>query len=406
MIIKNGKILIGESLVKKDILIENGKICGIENEINKADFEIIDVKGGWIIPGGVDIHAHLREPGYINKETVKSGTLSAVKGGITTIMPMPNLNPVPDSLQNLKTEQDILDKDSLISAYPFASVTKGEKGSDLSDIENLADKVKGFSDDGVNVENLSVLEQAIILCKKHNKIIASHAETKEFQLSEKSEYLAVKREIELVKKHKAKYHFCHISTKQSFDYIKEAREQGFDITCEVTPHHIALNKDMVNGDTNFKMNPPLRSEEDRKATISALLSGTATIIATDHAPHTAEDKAKPFDNAPNGIIGFETMFPIVYTYLVKSGLASYKQMLDWTVYNPAKRFELPINKIEVGEIATLAVLDIDNSHEYIENEIRSKGKNTPFINNKFYGFNVLTVIKGEIKYNKTKERKL
>ncbi len=397
MIIKNAKILKGENqLVKKDVLIKNGKIAIIADEINKDGEQVIDANGMYLTCGAVDVHAHLREPGFTHKETVATGTLSAAKGGITTIMAMPNLNPTPDTIENLQVELDAIEKDAVINVYPFASVSKGEKGEEISDLQNLSAKVKGFTDDGVGVNNLDILEKAMEISKEKNIPIASHAEFEGYGTSEKAEYLAVEREIKLQEKTNCPYHFCHMSTKESFEMIEKAMANGQDITCEVTPHHLFLNKDNGVPNGNFKMNPPLRSSVDMNATLEALLNGIATIIATDHAPHTEEEKQR--ENCPNGIIGFETMLPLLYTKLVTTKLITLKQLYELTCENPAKRFSLPYSKMEINQQADLILLDLENPHTYTSEEILSKSTNTPFLNQTLLGFNKLTLVKGEIVY--------
>ena len=357
---------------------------------------IFDTKGKWLIPGGVDVHVHLREPGFCHKETVKTGTLASAKGGITTIMPMPNLNPTPDCYENLKIQTDILSTDSLVHYYPFASVTVGEKGDVMSDLETLAKYVRGFTDDGVGVNNYEILTTAMDIARENNIVIASHAEMTGYGTSEKAEYLAVEKEIELLRTHPCKYHFCHISTVESFELIKNAQLEGLDVTCEVTPHHLLLNNDNGIPNGNFKMNPPLRSSENVNATVNALLTGVATMIATDHAPHTTDEKNS--EKCPNGITGLETVLPLIYTHFVKNGLITKKQFIKITSENPAKRFNIPFSTIEEGQNADLALLDIDNAHTFTIDEIVSKSTNTPFTGETYFGKNCMTLVNGQIVY--------
>ena len=384
MILKNGYIILNNELVKKDILISNGLIQEIADEIIGDD--VIDVNNKLVMPGAVDVHVHLREPGYSHKETIKTGTLSSAKGGITTLMSMPNLNPCPDNLENLKVQEEIIARDALVNVYPYAAVTVGEKGKEMADLDLLCKKVKAITDDGVGVNNIKILEEAMKIAKKYDLVIASHAEDLVDSKLPQGEYVAVRREIELAKKHGCKYHFCHMSTKESFEAIRKAQEEGYPITCEVAPHHLVLNKSMIkNG--NYKMNPPLRDESDRIATINALLDGTACMIASDHAPHSKEEKLVEYDKALNGIIGLETMIPIIYTEFVKTGLIGYDRFLDILVYNPIKVFNLPKRCLSVNQVADLAIIDITNSREYAKEEILSLSKNSPFIGNSYYGFN-------------------
>ncbi len=397
MLLKNGRIRINDTLVKKDILIEGSKIVRIEDHI---EGEGINLNNAYICPGLTDLHVHFREPGNTDKETIKTGSLASAKGGYTTVFLMPNLNPCPDSEEHLKVEEDIIKKDSIIKSIPYCSVSVNEKGLELSDIEKLRNHTRYFSDDGVGINNIELLDNALNLIKKYDLFIASHAEDNVYKTLPEGEFLAVKREIEEVKKYNCAYHFCHMSTKESFEYIKKAQEEGYSITCEVTPHHLFLNENMIKGNPNYKMNPPLRSEEDRLATLNALLSGVANIVSTDHAPHTKEEKERPYDKAPNGIIGIETSAPLVYTNLVKTGLISFKRFEDIMSNNALKLARLKVNEISVGSVANLCVLDIDHEHTYTEEEILSKGHNCPYIGMKLYGFNILTIYQGNIVYKR------
>ena len=279
MILKNGYIIENNSLVKKDILIQNELIVEIADEINIENEETLDVSNLLVIPGAVDVHVHLREPGYTHKETIKSGTLSSAKGGVTTIMAMPNLNPTPDNLENLNLEKALIKNDALVNTYPYAAVSCGQKGVMMADLEELSKHVYAITDDGVGVNNISILVEAMKIAKKYNIVMASHAEDIVDSKLPQGEYVAVRREIEYAKEIGCKYHFCHLSTKESFEAVRKARSEGYlNITCEVSPHHLFLNEGMIK-DGNWKMNPPLRSEENRLETIKALLDGTAQVIA-------------------------------------------------------------------------------------------------------------------------------
>ncbi len=399
ILIKNGFIVENNHLVKKDILLDKELIIKIDNNIDES-CEIIDATDFLVMPGAVDVHVHLREPGFENKETVKTGTMSSAKGGVTSIMSMPNLNPCPDDRESVLLQLDIIKRNSCVNVYPFGSVTVNEEDKVLSNIDDIHDIVYALSDDGRGVNNLELLEQAMLLAKKYNLTIASHAEDNYYKYDPKGEYVAVRREIELAKKIGCKYHFCHMSCKESFDAIRLARKEGYtNITCEVAPHHLVLNKDMIK-DANWKMNPPLRNEIDRLATVEALLDGTAQMIASDHAPHTEEEKSREYDKCPNGIIGLETMIPIIYTNFVKTNLISLNHFLNLMVYNPIKIFNLPKRDLKEGMIADIAIIDIKNKHTYTKEEILSKGKNSPFINNEYYGFTKYTFVNGKLIYKK------
>ncbi len=397
LLIKNGSIVKNNQLIKKDILIEDDLIKEVADEIN-FDCETIDAKGCLVMPGAVDVHVHFREPGFEKKETILTGTKAAAKGGFTAVMPMPNLNPFPDCYENLKVEMDIINKDSVIDCYPYATVTVAEKDEKMADINGVAKYVKAITDDGRGVNSLDILKHACYLAKKYNIIVASHAEDNVYKYDPKGEYVAVKREIEIAKETMCKYHFCHMSTKESFEYIKKAKADGYkNITCEVAPHHLLLSSDMIK-DGNWKMNPPLRSKDDVNATVNALIDGTADMVASDHAPHTKEEKEVEYSKALNGIIGIETSIPLIYTYFVKTNKISLDRFMDLFVYNPNRIFNLGNRYLEKGYVADIAILDISNLHKYSVDEIVSKGKNTPFIGYELYGFNKCTIKDGKIIY--------
>lgn len=394
MILKNCKILIDKKLVKKDILIEGNLIKKIDDEIVGED--VIDVKGCFVMPGATDVHVHLREPGFEYKETIKSGTLSAAKGGVTTVLSMPNLNPCPHNEENIKFQLELIKRDALVNVYPYGAVSKNQKGELIADIEELAKITSFITDDGVGVNNIDILRNAMVLAKKHNIVLASHAEDTVDSKLPQGEYVAVKREIELAKEIGCRYHFLHMSTKESFDLIRKAHQEGYtNITCEVAPHHLVLNEEMIK-DGNWKMNPPLRSEQNRLETIKALLDGTAIMVASDHAPHSEEEKSREYDKCLNGIIGLETMLPLVYTAFIDTNMASLNDFVDWFVTNPNKVFSLGERKVEEGYVADLTVLNLDEKRIYTKEEILSKGKNSPYIGMELKGYPVLTICNGKV----------
>ena len=394
MIIKNGYVIIDNKLVKKDVEITGNIISKIDDNIE--GLEVLDATDCLIMPGAFDGHVHLRQPGFEYKETILSGTKAAAKGGVTSILTMPNLNPCPHNLENLKVQQDIIDKDSVVNAYPSAAVSVNEKGQEMSDLENLCKKVIAITDDGVGVNNIEILTKAMEIAKKYDVVMASHAEDSVNGKLPEGEYNAVRREIELAKKIGCRYHFMHMSTKESFEAIKEAQKQGYtNITCEVAPHHLLLNSSMIkNG--NYKMNPPLREESNRLETVKALLDGTACIIASDHAPHSFEEKNKEYDQCLNGIIGIETMLPLIYTHFIKTNKASLNDFVNWFVNNPRKLFKLDERRIEEGYIADIAVLDIKNVRKYTDEEILSLSHNCPYIGMEMTGFARYTLVNGKI----------
>ncbi len=398
ILLKGGQTLCAGKLAPMDVLIEGSRIVRVARDIDSPGAMLFDMHGCWVAPGAVDVHAHLREPGYAHKETIYSGTRSAAKGGITAVMSMPNLDPCPDSIENLAVQTAIIAKDAAIRVYPYASLTKAEKGESLSDIRQLSKLVKAFSDDGRCVNNIRLLEQAMRIVRECGGIIASHSEAAGYAGTE-AESVAVERECELVCKTGCRYHFCHLSTKKSFDAVRQAKSVGADITCEVMPHHLFLDEEDVKGNPNAKMSPPLRSKEDREYTVQALLDGTADMIATDHAPHAAAEKAMGFDKAPNGIIGFETLLPLVYTGMVKTGYADCKMMQKWVTESPASRFGIPYSIIEEGAVADIVALDIAVERVYKIDSTLSKSKNTPFSGSVLYGTPVLTLADGRIVYD-------
>lgn len=396
--IKNGYILENDKLVQRDLHIADDVIIKVGENLEILG-EIVDANGGFIMPGATDVHVHMREPGYSHKETIHTASLGALKGGVTTCLAMPNLNPCPDSLENLKVELEIIERDGLVNIYPYGAVTVAQKGIDLADINSFKDKVCAITDDGVGVNNIDLLVKAMKFAKEHNMVIASHAEDTINGKLPEGEYKAVIREIELAKEIGCKYHFCHMSTKESFEAIKQAQDEGYPITCEVAPHHLILNETMIKN-ANWKMNPPLRSEENRLETVKALLDGVACVVASDHAPHSEEEKSKEYDKCPNGILGLETMLPIVYTHFIKTGMASLNDFVNWFVNNPNRIFNLGERKLEVGYPADLTILDLNNKREYKKEEIVSLSKNSPYIGMEFYGFPILTIVGGKVLFKK------
>ena len=393
------KIALGDLVIpgrkETSLLIEDGVIVSFD--VSGAVDRAYGLNGATVLPGAVDVHAHLREPGYEYKETILRATESAAKGGITRAFAMPNLIPVPDSVKNLKAETERTERDAKIAVYPFAALTKGERGEELSDIEELSRMTLCFSDDGVCVNDLKLLEEGMKRVKAVGGIIASHAERRGAKDTRRAEFEAVEEELELVKKTGVRYHFCHLSTKESFELLKKALAEGLDVTAEVTPHHLTLNSMMIR-DGNWKMNPPLRSPEDVEATREALISGLVGIIATDHAPHSIEEKARPYESAPNGILGFETLFPVVYTSLTAGGKLSWGARSEAGTAAPAKRFGIDCGKIEIGRKAELIALNVTDYRAYTAEEIAGKAKNSPYIGKVMTGFNVFTLVGEKVLY--------
>ena len=416
-LLKNGTVYTGGQMVKRDLLISGGKVSFFKSTC--SDVTVIDCDNLFIFPGFVDVHTHLREPGFSYKETVKTGSNAAAHAGYTAVFTMPNLNPVPDSLENLKIQQDIIDKDAVINVYPFCSITKGEKGVELADLNEMSPFVKGFSDDGKGVQNAQMMVKAMQIAKENDKIIVAHCEDESLLnggyihdgeyaklhghkgICSASEYAQVERDLELVKEIGVKYHVCHVSAKESVAAIRKAKADGVDVTAETGPHYLVLNDMMLVEDGGYKMNPPIRAEEDRLALIEGIKDGTIEMLATDHAPHSLEEKSKGLLSL-NGIVGIETAFPIIYTELVEKGVISLEKTLDIMSINPAKRFGLPVGIID-GGIANLTVFDLNEEYEINPENFLSMGKSTPFKGYKVKGKCLANFCNGNLLFNNVKK---
>ena len=359
-----------------------------------------------VFPGFCDVHVHFREPGFSYKETIKSGSQAAAHGGYTSVCTMPNLSPVPDCYENLKVQLDKIKKDAKINIFPYGSITKGEKGETLSDMEELSEYAVAFSDDGKGIQSDKIMEQAMSKAKKLGKIIAAHCEDNSLLsggyihdgsyakthnhkgICSESEWKQIERDIALAKKTGCKYHVCHISCKESVEIIRKAKREGIDVTCETAPHYLVLDESALKEDGRFKMNPPLRSADDRRALIEGVKDGTIDMIATDHAPHSAEEKAGGLKDSLFGIVGLETAFPILYTNLVKQNIISVEKLIELLSINPKKRFGIKDeNSFSVWDLAYKSKIDTA--------DFFSKGKSTPFENETVYGRCILTVCNGK-----------
>ncbi|MBQ8163838.1 MAG: dihydroorotase [Clostridia bacterium] len=378
----------GATVFENGILKKGGSDFVAETPLFK-DFSL-NSSEYFIFPAFADMHVHFREPGFSYKETIKSGSMAASHGGYTTVCTMPNLNPAPDSIENLKIQLDIIKKDASIRVLPFATITKGEKGTELSDIEALAPYVCGFSDDGVGVNDTSLMREAMQRAKAVDKIISAHCEdTTCIKDSPEAEWKQIERDIKLVNDIKCKYHVCHISTKESVALIRDAKKNGVNITCETAPHYLTLSEKNVKNDGRYRMNPPLRREEDRIALIEGICDGTIDMIATDHAPHSAEEKSKGLKSL-NGIVGLETAFPILYTRLVKEGVISLEKLINLMAVSPYQRFGLEVNGYTVYNLNNQYIID--------PSKFYSKGRSTPFDGEKVFGKTVATVCDGRLVY--------
>lgn len=373
------------------------------NEIDKKEFTIL--------PSFCDVHVHFREPGFSYKETIKTGSMSAAHGGYTSVCTMPNLKPVPDSLENLNIQLELIKNNSLINVYPYASITMEEKGKELTDINALSNHVLAFTDDGKGVQCDEMMKNAMILAKNNNKIIAAHCEDNSLLcggyihdgkyakehghtgISSASEYVQVERDLRLVKDIGVKYHVCHISTKETVDYIRKAKADGVNVTCETAPHYLTMDDSFLKEDGKFKMNPPLRDKADREALVKGLVDGTIDMIATDHAPHSFEEKSKGLKSSAFGVVGLETSFSALYTHLVKQDIISLEKLVEVMAVNPRKRFE--INE-EIG----FSVWKLDEEYVVDPSEFLSMGRATPYDGEKLYARNYFTVFKGKTIYKR------
>ncbi len=415
LLLKNGKTLMQDKLVDCDMLIEDGLIAEIGN-IYRDDCEVIDLKGKFISPGFIDMHVHLREPGYEHKETIETGTKSAAAGGYTLVCPMPNTNPIPNNLEKIKTFEENVKSNAVIKVKPYASITMDLSGkAEVVDMQELNTHVCGFTNDGLGIQSSDKMYQAMKEAYLTESLIAAHCEDEEMVhggyvheglkakkegwkgITSLSESLQVARDSLIAEATGARYHVCHISTKESVRIVRDAKARGVKITCEVTPHHLILTDAEVEN-TNFKMNPPVRGVDDKFALIAALLDGTIDVIATDHAPHSEEEKSKGFEAAPFGIVGLETAFPLLYTNLVKTNIASLEQLINWFSINPAKILNLPYGKIHEGRVADLTIIDLNKRKAVDKDKFFSKGKNTPFDGWELTGWPVLTICDGKIVY--------
>jgi len=419
VILKNTKQIVSSNeLASYDVLIEDGKIKQISEYIEATHEQVIDTQGQLLIPGLIDVHIHLREPGGEHKETIYSGTKAAARGGFTTVCAMPNTNPVPDNVETVRNLHKKIEEDALVRVLPYASITKNLKGKELTEIDTLSkENIFAFTDDGVGIQVADVMLQAMRKASLANKPIVAHCEDNsvlhggvvhEGDVSKRlnipgipsvSESIQIARDVLLAKEANCHYHVCHVSTKESVGVIRAAKAAGIHVTAEVTPHHLLLNEDAIRDkDTNFKMNPPLRSKEDQEALLEGLQDGTIDMIATDHAPHTEEEKAEDILTAPFGIVGLETAFPLLYTYLVKQNKFTLQDIVERLTKIPAEVFNLPYGKLEEDAIADLTLINLDQKTRIHKKDLVSKSKNTPFHNWDVYGIPSLTMVEGKIVY--------
>ena len=387
------------------------KSDSVKSLLTDAQFSHLNTQEYFIFPGFCDVHVHFREPGFSYKETIKTGSMASAKGGYSAVCTMPNLKPVPDTVENMQKQLDIIEKDAVIPVYPYASITKEQKGNELSDLEDLAPMSIAFSDDGRGVQSEEMMRNAMLEAKRLNKIIVAHCEVNELLnggyihdgvyakthqhrgICSASEYQQIERDIRLAKETGCRYHVCHISTKESVELIRQAKKDGVDITCETAPHYLVLDDSDLQEEGRFKMNPPIRGKEDKHALIEGIIDGTIDMIATDHAPHSYEEKSKGLKHSVFGITGIETAFSLMYTFMVKTGIITIEKLIEIMAENPKKRFG-----IQDGD--SYSVWKLDEEYIVNSNEFISLGKATPFEGYELNAVNYLTVTNGKITYEK------
>lgn len=411
----NAVVYTSKRFVRADVLITDSHISAIAPDIvPPIGTYIFDCRGNFIFPGFVDVHTHLREPGFSYKETIRSGTLAAAHGGYTRIFAMPNLSPVPDCAENLGIELELIKNQAVINVSPYGAITKNEEGRELADMESMADYVPAFSDDGHWVADEELAREGMRRAKKLGKIYASHCEdvsessggcinlgkySKEHDLpgiSDYSEWGAVERDLALAEETGVSFHVCHVSTEMSLMHIRHAKRRGINVTCETAPHYLLLCEDDLSDLGSFKMNPPLRRASDRDALIAACADGTIDMIATDHAPHSAEEKSRGLLHSSMGVVGLECAFPLLYTYLVRNGRLTLARLVEMMCIAPSLRFGMGTGELEIGAAADLTVFDLDRKSVVDPEKFLSMGNSTPFAGRSIYGVCILTMCEGRI----------
>lgn len=420
-IIANGQVLDHGELVKRDILIEDDKVAEIAPEISKDGVDdVVDAKGNFVSPGLIDVHVHYRQPGQEDKETIKTGSQAAAHGGFTTVCAMPNVTPAPDSVNNIEALIKLNQSDGAVHIKQYATITTNRGGDELVDFKTLKDAgAFAFSNDGNGIQKSSTMYEAMQQAAKLDMAIVEHVQdddltyggvlnggaAKRLGMKEMpwvSETAQVARDVILAEATGVHYHVCHASSKHTVNVIRAAKQAGINVTAEVSPHHLLLSDANIKEDNSmYKMNPPLRGEDDRQALIKGLLDGTIDMIATDHAPHTKADKDQSIATASFGITGSETAFSMLYTRFVKTGRFTLEQLINWMTNKPASVFKMKnAGTLEVGQPADIAIFDLNQEHEIKESEYLSKGKNSPFTGETVYGDTVMTLVDGKIVYSK------
>lgn len=398
-------VLRGGKLYKDGALTDNGsfEISDVTNMNECDEKRVIELDNSFILPSFCDVHVHFREPGFGYKETIRQGSLAGARGGYTVVGTMPNLKPVPCDMDSLRVQQEIIDRDAVIQVIPYGTITKDQSGTGtLSDMEGMANHVLAFSDDGKGVQDDGLMREAMNVAKSLNKLIVAHCEDESLLREGKvreSEWRQIERDLKLADETGCGYHVCHISCKESVEVIRDAKKSGVNVTCETAPHYLVLDTEDVRkgiaenpeAGGRFKMNPPIKDPEDRKAMIEGALDGTVDMIATDHAPHSAEEKSKGFEKSLNGITGLECAFPVLYTGLVRPGVMTLERLVEMMAIAPRKRFGLPMGD-------DYAVMDLENPYVLDSSRFLSMGKCTPFDGWTVYGKTQMTFRNGKIVY--------
>lgn len=409
---------LGGALVKRDVVVSDGKVERIAEYIEATDDMVeMDGRGKVLLPGLVDMHVHLREPGFSYKETILSGSRAAAAGGFTTVCTMPNLNPAPDTMENLQAQLDIIERDAVIEVLPYATITKARKGDELVDYAALAPKVAGFSDDGTGVQSAEVMEQAMKAVAATGKMVAAHCEVESLLnggyihdgewcrahghkgICSESEWAEVERDIEIAERTGCHLHVCHISTKESVELIREAKKRGVRVSCETAPHYLAMCDEDLRDEGRFKMNPPLRSRADMEALREGLVDGTIDVVATDHAPHSAEEKNRGLAGSAMGVVGIETSLAAIYTFMVASGVIDFGRMVEVMADAPRRLLGLKGGLVE-GERADMTLVDFGKEFSVCPEEFLSCGRATPFEGMRLHGEVICTIAGGKVVYER------
>lgn len=412
MLIKGCNVFIDGHFVPSDVEVQGGIVSRVEPAVVPNSGVPVFNYSGIVVPGLVDVHVHLREPGFSFKETMETGTAAAARGGYTAVCAMPNLNPVPDSAEHLAVELEAIRRGAKVRVYPYGSLTMGERGLDMADISAMADAAVAYSDDGRGVQDEDMMRECMRAVAATGKLLAAHCEVDELLrggyihdgayarahghrgICSESEWREVERDIRLAEETGCAFHVCHVSTKESVRLVREARARGVNVTAETAPHYLLLTEEDLQEDGRFKMNPPLRERADRDALIEGLLDGTIGMIATDHAPHTPEEKSRGLEKSPMGVSGLECAFPVLFMGLVEKGAVTLEKLVELMSSAPAKRFGIPGGEIEVGKPANLAVFDIDTEYTIDSSEFASMGRATPFEGWRVRGKCLMTVCAG------------